>query len=113
MLLCANDEFVAAAMGDGHTLAIRGRPTASVQLSPTVPAAIFVSPNPFYMRTTVTGPVSDLSVYAATGRLVRALGQTMEWDGFDSDGHRVPRGAYFFRLNSPLGPQSLRVIKLR
>lgn len=108
-----NVGYVAVALSSEHALAIRGRPSASVQLSPTIAsAAISVFPNPFSMRTAVTGPAKDVTVYAATGRLVRGLGQTTEWDGLDMHGQRVSPGVYFLRLTSPQGPRSLRVIRL-
>jgi hypothetical protein len=109
-----NVGFVAAAMGDEHAIAIRGRPSSSVQTSPTMSStAISVFPNPFSLRTAVTGPAKDITVYAPTGRLVRALGTRMEWDGYDEHGQRVPPGVYFLLVNSPQGQRSLRVTRLR
>jgi alpha-tubulin suppressor-like RCC1 family protein len=106
--------LVAAAMGDQHAIAIRGRPSAAVELSPTISAStVSVFPNPFSLRTAVSGPASDLTIYDPTGRLVRALGQTMEWDGYDERGQRVPPGVYFLRMNSPEGQLTLRVTRLR
>lgn len=110
------DNWTAVALAPRNRYAIRGHPVAAaIALSP-LPAAHVVSavPNPFSFRTVITAPdaARDLVVYDSTGRLVRALGQRMEWDGLDAHGLSVPAGVYFLRLDSPQGPRSFRVVRL-
>ncbi len=107
--------WTAIALSARNRYAIRGRPLVAIALSP-LPAAPVVSavPNPFSFRTVITAPAAarDLVVYDSTGRMVRTLGQTMEWDGLDAHGQSAPAGVYFLRLDSPQGPRSLRVVRL-
>jgi len=70
-------------------------------------------PNPFSVSTRVLYQIAEsgsvsLSVYDATGRLVRTLVDenlpagvySATWNGRDSEGAPVPNGVYFYRLTS-------------
>jgi hypothetical protein len=86
---------------------------ASIPL-PSKPSLASCSPNPFRDRTQINyalptaGNVS-LRVYDATGRIVRTLASghqkagsySVTWDSKDNRGHDVPRGVYFYRLDTP------------
>ena len=98
--------------------------------APTLPLLLQLypsSPNPFVgARSTLRYDLfasSDvrLSVYDAQGRAVRRLidqrGQlagahTVTWDGRDDAGRTLARGVYFYRVETDLGSQSQRVVKL-
>ena len=69
------------------------------------------SPNPFNPMTVITYVLpedapAELSIYDASGKLVRALVREdgsagvhhAPWDGRDDDGRRLASGVYFFRL---------------
>ncbi len=72
-----------------------------------------VSPNPFTNLTTISYSIGQsvkcmaIQIYDVTGRLVRNLYDAMPhapcsmqitWDGHDSNGTRLPEGAYFCRI---------------
>jgi len=91
-----------------------------------------VSPNPYRHVTdiryqipeasAVNGFVAvDLSIYDATGRLVRDLihdtqgpGQyVVNWDGKNNNGHELPAGIYFARMNTDVHEQYNKITLLR
>jgi serine protease AprX len=80
---------------------------------PALPRLVRASPNPASLRTTVSFRVPSrsrvtLSVYDASGRLVRALvagvkdagEHAVEWDGRDSSERNVASGVYFVRMKA-------------
>ncbi len=84
-------------------------------------------PNPLSNTTAIgftlpnSGQIS-LSIYDATGRLVRTLLSNAErnagrhelsWDGTSADGGAVPAGTYFYRLSTPMGTteRQLKVVQ--
>jgi WD40 repeat protein len=84
------------------------------------------APNPFTKTTTASFAVpisgsSRLSVYSATGRLVRLLtckapeGATgsLTWDGRTQDGHLAAPGVYFLRLEAEHRSAARRVVKIK
>lgn len=89
-------------------------------------AAPLAYPNPFRGGTSVRfalaqpGPLR-LAVHDVTGRRVRTLASgewaagshEVRWDGLDSRGAPVARGAYFVRLEDALGTRTLRVSAIR
>jgi hypothetical protein len=91
-----------------------GQQSASSTPIPTKPSLTSCSPNPFQDRTQIryalptAGNVS-LRVYDATGRTVRTLASghqkagsySVTWDSRDNRGRQVPRGVYFYRLDTP------------
>ncbi len=91
-----------------------GQQSASSTPIPTKPTLASCSPNPFRDRTQIRyalpteGNVS-LRVYDATGRTVRTLASghqkagsySVTWDSRDNRGRQVPRGVYFYRLDTP------------
>ncbi|MEO0078183.1 MAG: YCF48-related protein [candidate division WOR-3 bacterium] len=95
---------------------------------PVVPnpaTAVSCAPNPFSDRTTIelahslTGPGPHvLQVLNAAGRLVRSLAiesslHSVQWDGSDDSGRRLPAGVYFVRLRSGGLRQEQKVMLLR
>ena len=84
------------------------------------------SPNPFTGLTTVRyelprGLPVKISVYDATGRLVRRLAEgvrnagahRLTWDGTDSSGRPVSAGVYFLRLEAGECAATRRMVLLR
>lgn len=83
-----------------------------LDIMPSQTSLAVIHPNPFMHRTSISyqlatrGRVS-LKVYDAAGRLVSPLAEgTMEpgyysvnWDGRDDNGRKVPAGVYFVRMN--------------
>jgi hypothetical protein len=83
-------------------------------------------PNPFQRSSLIrftlptSGPIS-LKIYDVTGRRVRSLvdGWLMAgshqriWEGTDDDGTPARAGVYFYRLSTPRGALSRRMILLR
>jgi hypothetical protein len=69
---------------------------------------VSATPNPFSSRVTLRTAGADqlaVTIYSASGRLVRRLAGTgassvLRWDGRDGDGKPVPLGAYFCRVRS-------------
>ena len=102
----------------------RGAATSSAP-PPGVSLRVSLAPNPFAGATTISytlpaaGPVS-LSLFDASGRLVRRLVRGVEdagmhsvrWDGSDSRGRRSPAGVYWYRLSTPRGAASGRIVLL-
>ncbi len=88
-------------------------------------------PNPFVDRLTVRSAVGNdagtknvrvtLGLYDVGGRLVRVLEQGAHragevetiWDGRASQGHAVPPGVYFLRLDTGESSQSVKVVRVR
>jgi hypothetical protein len=83
-------------------------------------------PNPFTSTTSIQFALSAdgpgrLSLYDATGRRIRSLKeglltpgtQTVTWDGRDDDRRPLPAGVFFFRLESPEGTVTRKVIRIR
>jgi hypothetical protein len=69
------------------------------------------SPNPFFARTTIgftlrAGAEVEIGIYNVLGQRVRRLSpgwlfggeHTIDWDGRDDDGRRVPSGGYVARI---------------
>jgi carboxypeptidase T len=64
---------------------------------------------------------SSLSIHDARGRLVRRLDvapsasgwRTVDWDGRDEAGRRVPCGPYWARLRTPEGTRTLQLIRVK
>lgn len=88
-----------------------GSATGPAQGSLAASSMLAAMPNPFTAGVTIQcaargrGP-GQLRLYDPVGRLVRTLqqeplaagGYQARWDGRDEDGHRVPSGAYYCRL---------------
>lgn len=88
--------------------------TSPVGEAPRTPRLLGAFPNPFNPRTSIRYGVDaavsvDLSVYDASGRLVRVLESgamresglhSVVWDGSDDNGRAVPAGLYVFRLDA-------------
>jgi hypothetical protein len=94
---------------------IRGGPQGSelAEVLPTTYGMGFGYPNPFKdkvtIRYTLPKPTQvNLSVYDATGKLVRVLTSeakspgrhTAIWDGKDNAGRQAAKGVYFYRINA-------------
>ncbi len=84
------------------------------------------TPNPFTSATTLhytlpTAATVDLAVFDIHGRSVRKLLRghqsagrySVEWDGKDSMGRRVPSGPYFVRLSQSGRKATQAVIRIR
>lgn len=78
-------------------------------------------PNPFNASTRITyslsqgGPIR-LHVFDIRGRLVRVLADHAHVPGIytlDFDGHGLPSGAYLYRLETPAGSQTRRMVLVR
>jgi hypothetical protein len=92
--------------------------SAALQLS--------AAPNPFRKTTTISyqlpqNTIVRVSMYDATGRLVRELGRgyhpagriEQHWDGRDEEGHLIAPGVYFLRLEAAGIRADGRVVRLR
>ncbi|MFQ5905032.1 MAG: FlgD immunoglobulin-like domain containing protein, partial [bacterium] len=90
------------------------------------PPSCFVTPNPFVESTLIqyelkTQKHVGLHIHDKTGRLVRTLvngeqaggSYSIEWDGLDEAGRRVPTGIYFSRLHLGSSIASGKLILLR
>jgi hypothetical protein len=102
---------------------------ASVAGGDEVPGRIWLgqnAPNPFASGTTIAYSVGRvgkvrLSVYAATGQLVTHLvdgysepgSHTATWNGLDRFGRGVGSGMYYYRLETPNGSRSGRMVFLK
>ena len=85
-----------------------------------------VAPNPFRLGTTLfitaaQAETGHLFIYDYQGRLIRKLVDGIliskglndfMWDARDDNGNAVPAGIYFFRLSTPSGSQTGKLIKL-
>jgi hypothetical protein len=101
------------------------RPTASPAVAPS-PAALSTFPNPFRDSSTLSFALSgagrvEVSVHDVTGALVRRVREgrmdggagSVVWDGTDERGRDVPAGVYFYRVRTPAGMETERVVRLR
>ncbi|MFN8180030.1 MAG: PQQ-dependent sugar dehydrogenase [bacterium] len=83
------------------------------------------APNPFREGTLIQFSLPDardaaVAVFDVRGRLVRRLASThftagshvVEWDGRDDAGVRVPRGTYFYRVDTGRGAVSGKVVSI-
>ncbi len=117
------------ATADGRRINVRGldtlRPGRQIASSLTVGQNY---PNPFNPETWVPFSVADagaitMSVFAADGSTVRVLhigvreagdhhdrSRAAYWDGRNADGEPAPSGMYFYRLQSPAGAASGRMV---
>jgi hypothetical protein len=104
---------------------VRGPTAVSGVLAP-VPLALAQSvPNPFDRNAVIhfalpeAGSVS-LRIYDISGRMVRTLAKgslkpgwyQRVWDGRDEEGHRLSAGTYFYRLETPSGTRSRKMVML-
>jgi len=91
---------------------------------PGKPSLSACRPNPFRDRTQIayqlpTAGNVRLEVFDVTGRTVRTLASghkaagsyTVNWDARDNRGREVPRGVYFYRLDTP-GFRAVRKVVL-
>jgi len=94
-----------------------------------VPAVNFLAqnvPNPFNPATEIrfslaTDEHARLTIYDATGRLIRTLvdrhmaagANTARWDGRDESGGAVSSGVYFYRLKTAAIDQTRKMVVLR
>jgi hypothetical protein len=83
------------------------------------------APNPFHEGTLIQFILPDPSdvtvkVFDVAGRLVRRLASerlaagshVVNWDGRDAAGARVPRGTYFYRVDTGRGAVSGKVVSI-
>jgi hypothetical protein len=83
-------------------------------------------PNPFNATTLIDfgldqGGRTLLQVYDISGKLVRTVvdgemppgWHSRDWDGRDAKGRRVASGVYFYRLESPAGIQTRKLVVIR
>jgi hypothetical protein len=93
-------------------------PDPALQLRP-------AAPNPFSTSTALRYDIQqagmvDLAVYDLRGSLVKQIASgyrvpgpyTEVWDGTGAGGHRLPSGVYLYRLRTPSGSASKRVVLL-
>jgi len=91
-----------------------GQQSAGKTPLPQKPSLSACRPNPFRYRSQIayqlpTAGNVRLEVYDVTGRTVRTLASgykqagsyTVNWDARDNRGREVPRGVYFYRLDTP------------
>jgi hypothetical protein len=100
------------------------------ELTPLYPPEIIlqVSPNPFYHSTDIRYQISDnrqtheLKVYDIAGRLVADLHKrksvigyqlSVEWDGKDDAGRRLPSGVYFLKFVVGESTETIKLVLLR
>jgi hypothetical protein len=109
-----NSGFVALAAGGWQGLAVRGQPTASINLAFEPVESIRAFPNPFSVWTTITGlnEEANVTIYNALGRSVRRL-NGRQWDGLNEQGQVVAAGSYFAKVDQAGGSQIvLRLLKV-
>jgi hypothetical protein len=83
-------------------------------------------PNPSYSGSVIAYSIGQpsnvgLNIYDISGRLIRTLvdeaelpgSYTVEWDGRDANGSRIPSGTYVYRLSAGLFTASQRVVMLK
>ncbi len=96
---------------------------------PEIPAEFGLSqnyPNPFNARTTIHFTLASpgevtLSVYDLLGRRIKVLqsgflnagAHGIVWDGVNEAGNIVSSGIYFYRLESPEGSRTMRMVLLK
>jgi len=117
----------------GSPVTFRNNAGASVQVFPTAAGvdgstgpslSLRVHPNPFTSSTRIVAPgYAFVGVYDVRGRLVRSWGsrfviprvlgpQTLDWNGTDSRGTRLPSGIYFVQYGTNAAHRA-RVVLLR
>ncbi|MBT5712019.1 hypothetical protein HOI71_13310, partial [Candidatus Poribacteria bacterium] len=115
---------------DGARIGVEARDIARVPGGPGAPGLVAGAnyPNPFNPETWVPFSVSEagdvtMTVYAADGSTVRSLrlgaveagehhdrGRAAYWDGRNDLGEHAPSGVYFYRLESPAGSATGRMV---
>lgn len=128
---------------DGHDLAVKffmgggaegddpsGNPLSDVPVVEAVGNSVMrleSYPNPFNPQTTIAFELRSreavsLGVFDLSGRLVKRLVEAEEyakgshevqWNGRDDNGHRVPSGAYFYRLEAGQYSESRRMALIK
>jgi hypothetical protein len=109
-----------------ETIAKRDPSTA---VHPRVASALSLEPNfpnPFNPGTTIRYALPQaghvqVSVFDVAGRRVATLvdgvvgagPHTVQWNGRDSDGHAVGSGVYFYRLETPQGQLSRKMVLIK
>ncbi|MGD8395931.1 MAG: PKD domain-containing protein [Candidatus Eiseniibacteriota bacterium] len=95
--------------------------------APGVPVVLHpVRPNPFLDRTDIAyelraGGEVHVAVYDARGRFLRSIDDgyrgaglhRIDWDGRDRNGHLLPAGVYFIRLDMAAGSLTQRAVIVR
>jgi flagellar hook assembly protein FlgD len=97
-----------------------------VQIAPLVSGVDQNHPNPFNPQTTIHYTLATpgrvtLTVYDATGRLVRTLldenqpagARDVTWNGQDDRGHAVASGVYFYKMTAGKFTQTKRMVLLK
>jgi predicted dienelactone hydrolase len=104
---------------DGSSTAVHNAPVLSI-------GRIEAYPNPFTATLTigvsidVAGP-ARLAIFDVAGRLVRTLLDTrrasdwysLSWDGYDTNGRRMPSGVYMARLSTSSGDVTAKLVLVR
>jgi hypothetical protein len=122
---CGGDNL--ASSGGWDTFVAEYSATATAVGNPAAgPSDLFVYPNPFNPRTTISFDVRTpgrvrLTIHDVTGRRVRTLtdgwsaagSQTASWDGRDGSGRVLASGVYFARLESDNAVRTRRLVLLK
>ena len=117
-------------LGDVRLVAARtSAPTAVLQQHGVVPKAFSLAqnyPNPFNSTTAIgfalprAGAI-QLAVFNALGQQVAVLAEgihpagsyTLRWDGVNDSGRALAAGLYFYRLQTPWGVQTRKLLLLK
>lgn len=102
------------------------RLTTAVPETPLLLGNLRVQPNPFNPSTRISGELVaagriELGVFDAQGRRQRTLASgdlpagpfSLEWDGRDDAGRRLPGGVYFVRLSDGRGARAVKLVMLK
>lgn len=102
------------------------RLTTAVPETPLLLGTLRVQPNPFNPSTRISGELVaagrvELGVFDAQGRRQRVLASgelpagpfSLEWDGRDDAGRRLPGGVYFVRLSDGRGARAVKLVMLK
>jgi hypothetical protein len=130
-----NNDYDSLAVPITNSFAIRYTtfsPTPGVEeygkldIRPSQSRLAVIHPNPFTHRTSISYQLAtrgraSLKVYDAAGRLVSPLAEgimdpgyySVNWDGRDDNGRKVPAGVYFVRLNAGNYQQVQKTILLK
>ncbi len=100
--------------------------TAVDEAPPLLLGSLRVQPNPFNPSTRISGELVtagrvELAVYDAQGRRQRLLDAgeraagafSVEWDGRDEAGRRLPGGVYLVRLSDGAGSRAVKLVMLK
>jgi hypothetical protein len=100
--------------------------TAVGEAPPLLLGSLRVQPNPFNPSTRISGELVvagrvELAVYDAQGRRQRLLDAgeraagpfSVEWDGRDEAGRRLPGGVYLVRLSDGTGSRAVKLVMLK